>query len=200
MRVALESGRANDERWHVRKDGTALWASGALSIARDEAGQLQGFVIADPDRIQQVVWNLLSNAVKFTPSGGRVEVTVSRDEDDILIEVTDTGGGIAPELLPHVFERFLQGEAGANRQHGGLGLGLAISKQLVELHGGEISARSAGAGHGATFQVRLPLKSEPLVSPITRLTHSDSGLDWLRAHPEELLTEILRPVRGTVAD
>jgi CheY-like chemotaxis protein len=116
-----------------------------------------GLVCADPDRVQQVVWNLLSNAVKFTPSRGRVDVALEREGEWIVIRVTDTGIGIPKELLPHIFDRFLQGESGAARQHGGLGLGLAIARQLVELHGGQISASSTGKGHGASFVVRLPL-------------------------------------------
>ena len=127
-----------------------------------EASPLIGVVRADPDRMQQVVWNLLSNAVKFTPSGGRVAVELLRDEDWVTIEVMDTGIGIREELLPHIFDRFLQGESGAARQHTGLGLGLAISKQLVELHHGTISARSEGEGKGAVFVVRLPFKAESL--------------------------------------
>jgi two-component system, chemotaxis family, CheB/CheR fusion protein len=303
MRTALQHGRANDERWHVRKDGTPLWVNGVLSLARDESGEVRGFVkvmrddtekketqdrlfeatlaakeaqanaetanrakddfismishelrtplntmrlwvrllghealpegdraegrrtleravisqqqliddlldvsriasgklrlevrpmriaetiqtaieavrhislrkeveitltvrtelglvCADPDRLQQIVWNLLSNAVKFTPSGGRVAVDLDREGEWIVIRVTDTGIGITEDLLPHIFDRFLQGESGAARQHGGLGLGLAIAKQLVELHGGQISASSAGKGEGASFFVRLPL-------------------------------------------
>lgn len=116
------------------------------------AGRLSG----DPERLQQIVWNLLANAVKFTPDGGRVRVTASREGRDILIAVTDTGIGISPEFLPHVFDRFRQEDAGTKRHYGGLGLGLAIVKTLVELHGGSASAHSEGAGQGATFVVRLP--------------------------------------------
>jgi CheY-like chemotaxis protein/anti-sigma regulatory factor (Ser/Thr protein kinase) len=116
-----------------------------------------GVVRADPDRIQQVVWNLLSNAVKFTPGGGRIEVRLEREGPEVLIAVADTGLGIRKEFLPHVFERFRQAELSTTRQHGGLGLGLAIAKQLVELHGGTLSASSEGEGRGATFTLRLPL-------------------------------------------
>jgi two-component system CheB/CheR fusion protein len=116
-----------------------------------------GIVRADPDRIQQIVWNLLTNAVKFTPSGGRAEIIARRDQDIVEIKVTDTGIGIRTEFLAHVFDRFRQAEAGTARSHGGLGLGLAIAKQLVELHRGTIEAESAGEGHGTTFTVRLPL-------------------------------------------
>jgi signal transduction histidine kinase len=115
-----------------------------------------GFIRADPERLQQIVWNLLSNAVKFTPSGGRVELHASRQEDEVQITVTDTGTGISAEFLPHVFDRFRQQDVGTTRRYGGLGLGLAIVRHLVALHGGSISADSGGDGHGATFRVRLP--------------------------------------------
>ncbi|WP_437312730.1 ATP-binding protein [Sorangium sp. So ce385] len=111
----------------------------------------------DPERIQQVLWNLLSNAVKFTPPGGQVRLSVRRDGGEVRIEVADTGRGIRPELLPHIFERFRQGDAATQRRHGGLGLGLAICRQLVELHGGTLSADSPGEGRGAVFTVALPL-------------------------------------------
>jgi signal transduction histidine kinase len=106
--------------------------------------------------VQQIVWNLLSNAVKFTPEGGRVEVALAQDGDLARITVSDTGQGISRDFLPHAFERFRQAESGLTRAHGGLGLGLAIVRHLVELHGGTVSASSQGAGKGATFTVRLP--------------------------------------------
>jgi signal transduction histidine kinase len=115
-----------------------------------------GTVSADPERLQQIVWNLLSNAVKFTPQGGRVSVAVRRTAGELQITVADTGAGIHPDLLPHVFERFRQGAAGAARRHGGLGLGLAIVRNLVELHGGTVTAHSDGEGRGATFHVAIP--------------------------------------------
>jgi hypothetical protein len=111
----------------------------------------------DPDRLRQVFWNLLSNAVKFTPSNGRVQVVSQRINSHIEITVNDTGIGIQPELLPFVFERFLQGDSGSNRRTMGLGLGLAIARHLVELHGGSVRAQSDGPGKGATFIVRLPV-------------------------------------------
>jgi signal transduction histidine kinase/ActR/RegA family two-component response regulator len=112
---------------------------------------------ADPDRLQQVVWNLLSNACKFTPEGGRIDVTLRANRTHATITVADTGVGISSDFLPHVFDRFRQAEQGFTRSHGGLGLGLAIVKQLVEMHGGEATARSDGPGKGAIFDVRLPL-------------------------------------------
>ncbi|MBV8859514.1 MAG: PAS domain-containing protein [Acidobacteria bacterium] len=116
-------------------------------------------VNGDPARLQQVVWNLLSNAVKFTPAGGRVEVRVGRAGSQMLVAVSDTGQGIEPEFLPHVFERFRQADMGTTRRHGGLGLGLAIVRHLVELHGGTVKAESEGEGRGSTFTVRLPVRA-----------------------------------------
>ncbi|HEX8290195.1 MAG TPA: PAS domain S-box protein [Pyrinomonadaceae bacterium] len=126
-----------------------------------------GEVTADPDRLQQVMWNLLSNAVKFTPAGGRVEVELRRDDERVAVRVGDTGQGIEPGFLPHVFERVRQADMGTTRQHGGLGLGLAIVRHLVELHGGEVTAESAGRGLGSTFTLRLPLRpsARPRESP-----------------------------------
>jgi PAS domain S-box-containing protein len=116
-----------------------------------------GPVSGDPSRLQQVVWNLVSNAVKFTPRGGRVQVRLERANSNIEIIVSDTGQGIHADLLPHIFERFRQGDSSSTRMHGGLGLGLAIVRHLVELHGGTVQAWSPGEGQGATFTVKLPL-------------------------------------------
>ena len=116
-----------------------------------------GPVSGDPGRLQQVVWNLLTNAVKFTPKNGRVQVRLERVDSHIEIVVSDTGMGIGPDFLPYVFERFRQAEAGTTRRTGGLGLGLAIVRHIVEMHGGTVEASSAGEGQGATFRVRLPL-------------------------------------------
>jgi PAS domain S-box-containing protein len=114
-------------------------------------------VLADTNRLQQVFWNLLSNAVKFTPTGGKVIVDLRLVNSEVEIVVSDTGPGISPDFLPFVFDRFRQADSTSTRQHGGLGLGLAIARHLVEIHGGVISARSGGTGNGATFIVRLPL-------------------------------------------
>lgn len=116
-----------------------------------------GIISGDPDRLQQVVWNLVSNAIKFTPKGGRVQVRLERVNSHVEITVSDTGEGIAPEFLPHVFDRFRQADGSSQRRHGGLGLGLAIVRHLTELHGGEVSVTSPGLGQGATFTVKLPL-------------------------------------------
>jgi CheY-like chemotaxis protein/anti-sigma regulatory factor (Ser/Thr protein kinase) len=116
-----------------------------------------GPVFGDPNRLQQIVWNLLSNAVKFTPKRGKIDVLVTRVNSHVEVTVSDSGTGISPEFMPHVFERFRQSDASPTRKHGGLGLGLAIVKQLVELHGGTVRVESAGTGQGAIFTVSLPL-------------------------------------------
>jgi CheY-like chemotaxis protein/anti-sigma regulatory factor (Ser/Thr protein kinase) len=128
------------------------------------AGQVSG----DPDRLQQVVWNLISNAIKFTPRGGRVLVRLERVESHVEVTVSDTGKGITSDFLPHVFERFRQADATTTRVFGGLGLGLAIVRQLVELHGGTVRVDSEGEGHGSTFTFSLPLLA-------VRSAVSDSG-------------------------
>ena len=121
-----------------------------------ELGDDPAILIGDQARLQQVTWNLVSNAVKFTPEGGGVRVTLDVIESRVELVVSDTGVGINPAFLPHVFERFRQGDSRVTRAHGGLGLGLAIVRHLTEMHGGSVSAVSAGEGKGATFIVRLP--------------------------------------------
>ncbi|MBE9167085.1 response regulator [Pleurocapsales cyanobacterium LEGE 06147] len=116
-----------------------------------------GPVLGDSERLQQIVWNLLSNAIKFTPKRGRVQVCLQRINSHVEIVVADTGQGISAEFLPYVFDRFRQGDSSITRSFGGLGLGLAIVRQLVELHGGTVHAESSGEGQGATFTVKLPL-------------------------------------------
>lgn len=113
--------------------------------------------VGDSNRLQQVVWNLLANAIKFTPTGGSIEIKVSRAGNNLQIRVSDTGQGINPEFFPFIFDRFRQADGTTTRQHGGLGLGLAIVRHLIELHGGTITASSDGEGLGATFTIRLPL-------------------------------------------
>ncbi|HEX6730852.1 MAG TPA: ATP-binding protein, partial [Pyrinomonadaceae bacterium] len=138
----------------------------------------------DFDRLQQVVWNLLSNASKFTPSGGMVGLHVSQNGGFAEIQVNDTGPGVEPDFLPHVFERFRQADGSTTRTHGGLGLGLAIVRHLVELHGGIISVHNAEGDSGAVFTVKLPLPSgelpsEPESEPIARQSDIPEVLDLL---------------------
>ena len=129
-----------------------------VGINLDPAAQ---FVRGDASRLQQVVWNLLSNAIKFTDDGGRVDVSVERHNAHVTIEVTDTGSGIHKEFLPYVFERFRQADGASTRRHNGLGLGLALVKHLVELHGGTVTVASEGEGRGATFTIELKALDNP---------------------------------------
>jgi CheY-like chemotaxis protein/two-component sensor histidine kinase len=126
-----------------------------IVITRD-LDRAVGKIAGDPARLQQIVWNLLSNAIKFTPEGGQVSVRVRRAGADAEIAVADTGVGIRPDALPHIFDRFQQADQSITRRFGGLGLGLSIVKHLVELHGGSVTARSGGIGQGATFMIMLP--------------------------------------------
>jgi CheY-like chemotaxis protein len=125
-----------------------------------------GLVSGDPDRLQQVFWNLLSNAVKFTPRDGRIDVRLERTQSRAVITVTDTGIGIRQDVIPIVFDRYRQADNSITRTHGGLGLGLAIVRQLVELHGGTVEAASPGEGQGATFTVFLPIAALRRVPPV----------------------------------
>lgn len=147
---------------------------------------LAGPVSGDSGRLQQIVWNLLSNAIKFTPRGGVVEVILERVNSHLEISVSDNGEGIPPEFLPFVFERFRQADSSTTRKHFGLGLGLAISKNLVELHGGQITAKSPGPGEGATFTVLLPIRIANLAeSGRSHPTASDKSMT-----PEPLAAEL----------
>ena len=118
---------------------------------------LNGVIMGDRNRLQQIIWNLLSNAIKFTPKSGRIHITTERVRSHAEIAISDNGEGIAPDFLPRVFDRFRQADGSTSRKHGGLGLGLAIVKSLTELHGGEVRAHSKGPGQGATFIISLPL-------------------------------------------
>jgi len=163
-----------------------------------------GPVSADPSRLQQVVWNLLTNAIKFTPAGGRVDIRLERRDSMARVTVSDTGQGIRRELLPFVFDRFRQGETSIGRRYGGLGLGLAIVRHIVELHGGDVNAESAGEGRGAIFTVDLPLTAThadtiPPEPARRRLDREPVALDGLRvlivddeADARELMRMVLR--------
>jgi len=135
-----------------------------LQVVLDPAA---GTVSGDPNRIQQIIWNLLANAVKFTPKRGRVQVRLERINSHVEITVSDTGRGISPQFLPFVFDRFRQAESSFSRTQGGLGLGLSIVRQLVDLHGGTVEAESEGEGHGATFSVKLPVIISKRISRYT---------------------------------
>ena len=140
----------------------------AIDTVRDEAANKEVsievdieseilVVEGDPIRLAQIAWNLLNNAVKFTPTQGRIKITLNRAGDEAYLAVSDNGQGIAPEFLPNVFEIFRQADASSSRRHEGMGIGLALVKQLVELHDGRVHAESEGVGHGATFEVWIPL-------------------------------------------
>lgn len=154
----------------------------------------------DPARLQQVFWNLLSNAVKFTPKGGKVQVLLERVNSHIEISVADTGVGIKPDFLPHVFERFRQADASTARRYGGLGLGLAIVKQIVELHGGTVAVESLGEGEGTTFHVRIPVSiirrppgAEPeFVGPVQEERASLGGIRVLVVDDDPGAAEIVK--------
>ena len=134
------------------------WEAKTLSVlvSIDPSAAGRSDVLGDADRLQQVIWNLLSNAVKFTPPGGKIEIEVSRTDGHVRIRVSDTGKGISPDFVAHVFERFRQADSSTTRSHGGLGIGLAIVRHIVEMHGGSVSAASPGPGLGSTFVVSLP--------------------------------------------
>jgi len=157
---------------------------------------LVSLILGDPDRLQQVVWNLLSNAVKFTPQGGRVQLVLKSAGSQIEISVSDTGQGIAPEDLPQLFERFRQLDTGSTRRHGGIGIGLALVRHLVELHGGTVAATSRGVGQGSTFSVTLPVSIAPQTVPPAPAGHpAEPGPD-----AEKLKPTSLRDLRVLVVD
>jgi signal transduction histidine kinase len=159
MRLALRPMRpAQSIRAAIETVSPAASAKG-VTITSDV--QPVGLVAGDPDRLQQIVWNLIANAIKFTSAGGTVRVRLYAENAQVIMQVSDTGIGIAPEFLPHLFERFEQADTGVTRRHAGLGLGLAIVRHLVELHGGTVDAHSDGLGHGSTFSVMLPQLEPP---------------------------------------
>ena len=150
-----------------------------VSIEFEDSGDPL-LVHADPERIQQVIWNLLSNAVKFTPPEGRVTVRAARTAAFVEVSVSDTGIGLSPEFLPFVFDRFRQADQSFTRAHGGLGLGLSIVKQVVEMHGGQASAASEGLGRGAVFTIRLPPALAEDSEPQNDLTVREPAIDLAR--------------------
>ncbi|WP_394836970.1 ATP-binding protein [Pendulispora rubella] len=155
-------------------------------------GPALGGVVGDADRLQQVVWNLLSNAVKFTPAGGKVGIIATVNRGRVEVRVTDTGEGINPAFLPHVFERFRQADGTTTRSQGGLGLGLAIVRHIVELHGGTVEADSEGSGKGASFAVNLPVRT---LMSTARFAERDSG-----THPTAAVARRLDGKRILVVD
>ncbi|MUG97557.1 response regulator [Scytonema sp. UIC 10036] len=161
---------------------TVRKAADDKSIAIETKLENIGQVLGDTARLQQIIWNLLSNAVKFTPKGGRVEIKLQHLGDFAQILVSDTGKGIPPEFLPHVFEYFRQGDASITRQYGGLGLGLAIVHHLASVHGGTVTADSPGVGQGATFTVKLPLLKNKIntIDEASQLSNNQIDLTEVR--------------------
>ncbi len=153
------------------------------------------FLQADPVRLEQIIWNLLNNSVKFTPRRGRIEVRLEEAEDDIVLTVSDSGQGIDTSFLPHIFEIFRQADSGTNRSQSGMGIGLAVVQQLVELHGGTVNAFSAGTGKGATFTIRLPrsVDTKRPLAPVLDLGNGGlKGLEVLVVDDSEDTTEMVQ--------
>lgn len=165
------------------------------SVLDPHAGPVSG----DPDRLQQVVWNLLSNAIKFTPKGGRVQVRLERVNSHIEIIVSDTGVGINNDFLPYVFDRFSQADSSSTRVHAGLGLGLAISRNLVELHGGTIGVTSDGEGQGSTFSVALPISAARVNTGDLERAHTTAYTET-KFEPDPILERLLVMVVDDDAD
>ncbi len=165
----INSGKLQLDRQWLDPAELVLGSLASLSSTTDERGivvetEVEGAharAFLDAARYQQILWNLMTNAVKFSPEGGRVQVTLARRGDRLLLQVRDFGAGITPEFLPHLFDRFTQSDSPGNRRHGGLGLGLSIVKHLVDLHGGQVGAVSAGPGHGTLMWVDLPAVGGP---------------------------------------
>jgi CheY-like chemotaxis protein len=198
----------------VEAVGVAAQAKGVTLDLQVDAPVVR--LSGDPDRLQQVIWNVLSNAVKFTNRGGRVDVAVRQGDGRVDLIVRDTGSGIAPAFLPHIFERFRQADSGISRETGGLGLGLSIARQLVEMHGGTITAESEGPGKGSTFRIALPVallsgpvettefSSRPVYPASTPVTTPDlTGVKVLAVDDDpdalRLLREILEITGASVA-
>jgi signal transduction histidine kinase/CHASE1-domain containing sensor protein/ActR/RegA family two-component response regulator len=158
--------------------------------------RVPALVSGDANRLQQVIWNLLSNAIKFTATGGQVCLSITNEASAVAIRVTDSGQGISREFLPFVFDRFRQADSTTTRQHGGLGLGLAIARHLIEIHGGTIKAESDGEGHGATFTIRLPLVDTPAKAEPAKVEETTnqllSGVNVLLVDDDRDTLELMR--------
>lgn len=204
----LDISRIVSGKLHLAQQAVDLNSvvSGALDTVRPAADARKialvaeldpelGVVVGDPDRLQQVIWNLLSNAVKFTDAGGSVTLRTARAASQIEIRVVDTGRGISRDVLPFIFERFRQGDARVTRQFGGLGLGLAIVRHLVELHGGTVWAESEGEGMGSTFTVRLPIRAL-----VPGAQSASKGQSPAEPPPEAIEQNVLRGLRILVVD
>jgi signal transduction histidine kinase/CheY-like chemotaxis protein len=176
-RVKLNVKRVSLARSVLEAVDSIRPTASAKGIALQVNVQEGPVIHADPDRLQQVIWNVLSNAAKFSHEGGRIDITVNADDTSASLVVCDTGIGIAPDFLPHVFDRFRQADQGFTRSAGGLGLGLAIVKHLVEMHGGHVTAESDGVGCGAKFTVQLPLARTSGLQP-TAPVDEETGVEF----------------------
>jgi signal transduction histidine kinase/ActR/RegA family two-component response regulator len=184
-KMVLNLGPVEPEMIIQRALDTVRPAAAAKQITLDATfDPAVGVIGGDADRLQQAVWNLLSNAVKFTPTGGRVTVRRARVDHYAEIAVSDTGKGVNPEYLPHVFDRFSQEDYSTTRRYGGLGLGLSIVRHITELHGGTAHAASDGEGRGATFTIRLPLTAGQMAQPQTKTSHETAGFKPREAESE----------------
>jgi CheY-like chemotaxis protein len=177
-----------------------------ILVAREIPEDLPA-IEGDPRRLQQVLGNVISNAIKFTPDQGTVSVRCAVSGNRLVIDVEDSGTGIAPDLLPYIFDRFRQGDSQSTRRHGGLGLGLAIARHLVELHGGDITAHSEGDGRGTTFRIRLPITGVTVIERL--LACEESATDLSGCHvlvvddlddSRELMVRLLRQWGATVRE
>jgi CheY-like chemotaxis protein len=158
-------------------------ATGRTAGYRISADLQPAWVDGDPTRLEQIATNLIDNAIKYTPAGGNIDISVASDGDEVVLTVRDSGVGIAPDLLPHVFDIFVQGAISIDRSQGGLGIGLSLVRRLIELHGGKVQADSDGTGSGSTFQIRLP-RTEP-----AGVTDSPVRVDAAGGKPTVLLIE-----------
>ncbi|WP_157069274.1 response regulator [Sandaracinus amylolyticus] len=189
-RVTLDA--ADEVEQAIESLRPAAAAKGVVIEQRVDRGLM---IWGDPARVQQVAWNLVSNAIKFTPAGRRIEVTLAQECNDVCLRVRDEGIGIDPALVPHVFDRFRQADSTTTREQGGLGLGLAIVRQLTELHGGRVQAFSAGPGHGATFEIHLPahtMHERPDATEVPRVRDDARGLHLLVVDDDPDGLELLR--------
>jgi len=208
IRDLLDLSRLRSGKLQLNRETVSPVASieNAIETVRNDA-QVKGisisvttpdeavFVEADPVRLEQIIWNLLNNSVKFTPSGGEIAVRLEAEADQIILTVTDTGQGVDSSFLPHIFEIFRQADSGTNRAQAGMGIGLAVVQQLVELHGGSVSAYSEGLGRGATFTIRLPrsVETRETLSPLLDFSNGTlRGMSVLVVDDSEDTTEMVR--------
>jgi signal transduction histidine kinase/ActR/RegA family two-component response regulator len=206
IRDLLDLSRLRSGKLALNRENVSMLASvnNAIDTVRSEAAAKQIaieieapdetlFVEGDPVRLEQIIWNLLNNSVKFTPAGGTISVRIGTENDQVVLTVEDTGQGIEASFLPHIFELFRQADASTSRAHSGMGIGLAVVKQLVDLHHGSIAVNSAGVGKGTTFTIKLPLSLEirPQLAPVMDLTTSLGKFAVLVVDDSEDTTEML---------